>query len=401
MKTAGVFLLVLAAAAAPRQSSAARALPEDLWATEDVIFEIVGGPNGPVLDGDNPDAKDIKGGFEGGTVVKLDGTYFAFPTERAGLPDMPRSYNRIKTRIGCWSSADGLAWRRVRTLYESSGKYTRVAEDNPYSDRRASLWAAMPVYNDSEDRWNLFYVAYTVNPHIGPNHCFGRIWRAVSTAPGRTGITGPYEDAGIVLEPGLESQPWEGRQAVDSFFPFKVGEKWHGFYGGAFAIPGDHVWRVGLAWAPELAGPWHRMGPDVNPVRSIHPWFVENPVVTTLPGGVYAAVFDGGPRSEKLPNMVGYSISVDGLNWSKAGYLPLHTKVRKWWKTMRTPLCLIDEGDNVYTMFFTAWRAEGMFHPIGMVKLRLDAGKLREAACRLRQSLKVPACSDSRSSTSR
>jgi len=379
-----LILAVMLGASWHRADAAPAALPEDLWATKDVIFEIMPGPDGPVLDQDHPDAKDIKGGFEGGTVVKVDGCYFAFPTERAGLPDMPRSYNRIKTRIGCWKSPDGLAWQRLSTLYESSGRYTDIAGDNPYSDRRASLWAAMPVYNDAENRWNLFYVAYTVNPDIGPNHCFGRIWRAVSTAQGRAGITGPYEDVGIILEPGLESQPWEGRQAVDSFFPFKVGEKWLGFYGGAFALPDDHIWRVGLAQAPELAGPWRRMEGGVNPIRNIHPWFVENPVVTKLDGGVYIAVFDGGPRSEKLPNMAGYSLSLDGLNWSKAGYLPLHTKMRKWWKTMRTPLCLIEESENVYTMFFTAWRATGMFHPIGMAKLRLKPDKLKKAVSRLK-----------------
>jgi hypothetical protein len=373
-------LSVFAAQAAP----AAPAQPEDIWASEDTIFEITGGPDVPVINDDHPDAAGIKGGFEGGTVVKENGSYFAFPTERAGRPGMPRSYNRIKTRIGCWKSTDGLAWKRLHTLYESSGKYTDIAEDNPFSDRRASLWVAMPVYNEREDRWNLFYVAYTVNPHIGPNHCFGRIWRAVSTKPGRSGIAGPYEDVGIILEPGLESQSWEGRQGVDSFFPFKVGNKWHGFYGGAFERPNDHVWSVGLAWAPELAGPWRRMGTDVNPIRSIHYWFVENPIVSTLPGGIHIAVFDGGPRSEKLPNMVGYSLSADGLFWSKAQYLPLHKKIRKWWKTMRTPLCLIDEGQGSYTMFFTAWRATGMFHPIGMAKLRLKPDALEKAACRLR-----------------
>ena len=358
---------------------------EELWITDDCIFEILNVPDEPVVKKGDPDTADINGGFEGGRVLKHKGVYHAFPTERAGIPGGLRKFDRINTRIAHWKSFDGLKWRRIATLYKASGDCTTIAEDNPFSDRRASLWAAMPVYNEDQGRWNLFYVAYTVNTGIPPHHSFGRIWRAVSKVPGPDGLGGPYEDAGIIIEPGLQSQHWEGRQGVDSFFPYKVGDRWYGFYGGAFAIPNDRVWRVGLAEAPKLAGPWKRMGPEINPIRTIHPWFVENPMVSQLPDGTYIAFFDGGPTLYRLPNMMGYTLSLDGLHWSKAVYIPLHKKLlNPWWHTMRTTLGFIPEGDNVYTVFFTAW-TDGRFHPIGKATLRLNPEKLKKAVDKLRK----------------
>jgi len=351
----------------------------------DSIFDILGGPDKPVVDEGSPGTHDIVGGFEGGRALKIGDTYHMFPTERAGIRGRERSFDRVKTRIGHWVSKNAISWQRVATLYQASGQYTYIKEDHPASDRRASLWAFMPVFDEQENRWNGFYVAYTCNPEIPPVHSFGRIWRAVSKTPGIEGIGGPYEDVGIIIEPGLQSQPWEGRQGVDSFFPYKVGDKWYGFYGGAFPFEGDQriygrqgKWYVGLAEANSLAGPWFRLAEDTNPVTTIHPTFLENPVVAQLPEGTYIAVFDGGPQSLGLPNMFGYSLSRDGINWSKAAYFPIRTKVRRWWKTMRTPLGLIPEGDNVYTILFTAWKPGGRFHPVGMVKVRLKPDVLEK-----------------------
>jgi hypothetical protein len=355
------------------------------------IFEILGGPDNPVLDEGSPGTHDIVGGFEGGRALKIGDTYHMFPTERAGIIGRERSFDRVKTRIGHWTSKDAVNWNRVATLYQASGQYTHIKQDHPASDRRASLWAFMPVFNEQQNRWNGFYVAYTCNPEIPPVHCFGRIWRAVSNVPGIEGIGGPYEDAGIIIEPGLQSRPWEGRQGVDSFFPYKVGDKWYGFYGGAFPFEGDQriygtqgKWYVGLAEANSLAGPWLRLGEDINPVTSIHPTFLENPIVSQLPDETYITVFDGGPESLGLPNMFGYSLSRDGIHWSKATYFPIRTRVKRWWKTMRTPLGLIPEGDNAYTIIFTAWKPGGRFHPIGMVKVRLKPAVLAKQAESLR-----------------
>ena len=44
---------------------------EDLWITDDCIFEILGGPDQPVVKKGDPDTADINGGFEGGRVFVI------------------------------------------------------------------------------------------------------------------------------------------------------------------------------------------------------------------------------------------------------------------------------------------------------------------------------------------
>jgi hypothetical protein len=73
-----------------------------------------------------------------------------------------------------------------------------------------------------------------------------------------------------------------------------------------------------------------------------------------------------------LPNMIGYSLSKDGKNWGEARYLPIETKVNKWWDIMRTPLCLIPEGNDIYTIVYAAIDLKKRFHPMGMVKVKLN-----------------------------
>src|SRR5699024_5504470 len=129
--------------------------------------------------------------------------------------------DRVKTRIGHWIRRDAIHWKRGGTLYQSDGKYAVSDYDNPANDRRSAIWSFMPIFNKKENRWHGFYVAYTVSKTIAANHSFGRIWHTVSEKKGIEGIGGPYKDSGIVIEPGLNSQLWEGRQGVQSFFPFK------------------------------------------------------------------------------------------------------------------------------------------------------------------------------------
>ncbi len=353
---------------------------------ESCIFDVTDGASEPVVDQGMPGTEDIQGGFEGSRLLKLDGVYHLFTTERAGLPGRERSYDRIRTRLAHWSSTDARHWKRLDTLYTANGVYTEIAEDHPASDRRGSLWSFIPVFNEAEDRWNGFYVAYTCNPHIDPVHCFGRIWRAVSSKPGRAGIGGPYTDVGVIIEPGLSTQAWEGRQGVQFFHPYAINGAWYGWMGGGFAFEGSERvrgvrgrWYVGLARAEALAGPWFRLGTDVNPVVSIHPAFVENPVVETLPDGTLISLFDGGPGQMGFANQFGYSLSRDGVRWTPATYLRLDPVITPWWETMRTPLGLVAEGDGLYTIVFTAWKPNGRFHPIGMVKVRLSLDRLAAA----------------------
>jgi len=347
---------------------------------ERMHFEAIGGSDTPVVGPEHPDAREIHGGFEGGRVIKLDGTYHWFPTERFGQPGKPRTYDRIKTRIAHWTSPDAAHWRRVGTLYESTGAYSQIQRDVDDNDQRGALWAFMPVFDDSDGRWHGFYVCYTCILHFGAILSLGRIMHAVSNQPGREGIGGPYEDVGYILAHGdPDAQGWEGKQAVDSFFPYRVGDRWLGFYGGAFedGVTGENFrttgrWLVGLAEATAIGGPWKRLPEgEVNPVTSLHPRFIENPIVSRLPDGTYLLLSDGGPDFVGLTNQVCYAWSQDGFNWSPVRHIPFEPAIAKWWRTMRTPLCVIPEGGHEYTMLFTAVIDQERFFPLGRVRLRL------------------------------
>lgn len=352
------------------------------------LFEVIGGQDDPVVNEGMPGTEGIQGGFEGGQMIKLGDTYHMFPTERAGEIGKPAYYDRIKTRIGHWTSKDAIHWERQSTLYQSSGTYAISHYDHPMNDRRAAIWSYMPIFNKEKNRWQGHYLAYTCDFDVAPNHSFGRIWRCESEVEGIEGIGGPYRDCGIVIEPGLDSQLWEGRQGVASFFPYQVGDKWYGFISGAYPYKTKEDypfggkpthWYVGLAEADNLEGPFTRMK-EINPITSIHPRFVENPIVSQLPNGLYIAVFDGGPEWLHLPNMIAYTLSKDGINWSEAHYIPIDTKVKKWWHTMRTPLGLIPEGDDIYTIVYAAINNDMRFHPMGMVQVKLDREVLEQIA---------------------
>lgn len=353
------------------------------------LFEIIGGADYPVIDEGMPDTEGIQGGFEGGTCVKVGNLYHLFPTERAGEIGVAAYHDRVKTRIGHWESSDAIHWKRASTIFESSGNYALVEEDNPMNDRRGAIWSFNAVFNTKEDRWYGYYLTYTVDRNIRPNHSFGRIWCTKSQTKGINGIGGPYNNGQLIMEPGLDSQPWEGRQGVASFYPYPVGKGWLGFYSGAFPFQSwaDYPkktslgWYIGLAKSSSMDGPWVRLDTTINPVKTINPQFVENPIVNQLDDGTYVAVFDGGPDggSHHFANMIGYSISTDGLHWSEARYIPIHTKVNRWWSTMRTPMCLISEGNHVFTIVYAAFAEPNKrFHPIGMVKLKMNMDVLTQ-----------------------
>ena len=298
-----------------------------------------------VIDSNSPGAEEVEHGFEGGSVIKLNGRYHLFTTE------MLRGPWAVKTRLAYWRSPDRVHWKRVSTLYESSGEFTG-------KDPRASLWAPMPIYNAPAGRWDLFYVAYRCAPSTKTEwrgNFEGRIWRAVSEQPGKDGIGGPYKDVGVILQPDAQSQPWEGLQGTDSFFPYQAGARWLGFYGSANSehLPMEH-WRVGLVQAPALPGPWKRMQ-GVNPV-TLEKRFAENPIVTRLEDGYYVAVYD---NDLEYPNTIGctWSSPGDGVHWAAGKPILVQPKGKGFWAdVVRTPLGLIAEGNGKYTVFYTGYK---------------------------------------------
>lgn len=292
----------------------------------------------PLLTIHSEGAEDNKYGFEGGRVLKIRGAYHLFTSEMVGDPHW------VKMRLAHWTSPDRLHWQRVATLAESSGDYTG-------KDPRAALWSPLPVFDAKQNRWNLFYVAYQAAPDTTEqwltNH-EGRIWRAVSATPGEDGIGGPYKDVGIVMQRGKDSDPWEGLQGTDSFFPYLVGDRWYALYGSAHTekLPLS-LWQVGLATAPSLAGPWKRCT-ELNPLK-VENRFIENPIVSRLSDGTYVAVYD-----TDAPNATGYMLSSDGIHWSMGQHLIVQEGSGVWATEVRTPLGLVDEGNGVFSQFYTA-----------------------------------------------
>lgn len=323
-------------------------------------LRLIDAPDAPVIGPGHPDLAGNKYGFEGGCVVKEAGVYHLFTAEMAGDPFW------VKMNLAHWTSPDARHWRRVSALYATDGSMRP-------DDERFSLWAPMAIYNDDEGCWNLFYVAYTPGLRADEGlHMHGKIWRAVSTTPGRAGIAGPYRDVGIILQPDAESQPWEGQQGTDSFYPWQAGGKWYGFYGGHQHVPSG-PWLVGLAEAPTLAGPWKRC-PGGNPLP-IEPLFIENPVVARI-SAHYAAVYDSSlsPQPGQWvaePRHIGIAFSADGTHWPRGGRLAVQPPdgPAQWSEDLRTPLGLIPEEDGNFTVLYTAQNRSERFWSVGLARL--------------------------------
>jgi hypothetical protein len=298
---------------------------------------------GPVINETHKDvlATNNKSGFETGQVIKLEGVYHMFVNEMFDRPHRD-------LRVSYWTSTDAVNWNRQSTIVQSIPGRTHT---NP----RSEVWVTAVIFNEEENAWNIFYVAYrggdASKGEIEGADYAGRIWRAKSVVHGLDGIAGPYADIAIVLQPDQNSQAWEGQQAVASFNPYKAGDKWYSFYDGHTHLP-IGPWPTGLAVADNLNGPWTRMPEPFNPLKIVD-IFMENPVTSRLKDGRYLIVFDSFGDQE-----IGYSTSTDGVNWEKEIRVKIQTDQNKWSDdgdhAMRTPLCAIEEADGTFTVIYTA-----------------------------------------------
>jgi hypothetical protein len=225
----------------------------------------------------------------------------------------------------------------------------------------------MPVFDEEKDVWNLFYVSYRARPNLDTAWLLnydGRIWRSKSVRAGIEGIGGPYVEDSVILEYGENSDPWEGLQGVDSFFPFKVRSRWLAFYGSAQTQYNPcRLWAVGLAGSTTIAGPWRRLSQS-NPVN-LRSRFAENPIVEPLARRGYLAFVDGGHINDAF----GYTTSGNGLEWSPARFIPLDGATEKWWTLMRTPVSFIEEQKGCFHVYFTAY-TKSNFASLGKAILR-------------------------------
>jgi hypothetical protein len=77
--------------------------------------------------------------------------------------------------------------------------------------------------------------------------------------------------------------------------------------------------------------------------------FIENPVVTRLGDGMYVAVYD-----TNVENSVGYAFSANGIHWTPGKALTVQKGNGIWANEVRTPLGLIEESKDSFTLFYTA-----------------------------------------------
>ena len=303
----------------------------------------------PVIDKGSPETADNKFGFEGGTVRKVGGTYYLFSTE---VFDTPKT---AAVRMAIWKSGDGITFRKHRVIAKTNYNWN----DSTY---RMSPWSPMTAFDPERNVWSVFHVGYRRKPNsTNVFNMSGRIRRLDSKVKGINGIGGPYASGGW-LNIDKKPEQWEGPGEMVSFCAFKVGAEWWGFYGsnsvpehvdasGTINLNAKNLFFVGLAKSKgDLTGKWVRQS-HLNPVQ-MDPEFVENPVVTKIHDSLYIAVYDGANEQE-----VSYACSKDGMYWGKEQLIRI-PNAPKAIKNTRTPLCLIDEGKGVYTIYFTAFDGE-------------------------------------------
>ena len=360
------------------------------------IFELHHALDAPVID--KALAMEYAGapnsGFEGGLFFRApDGLYHLFPSEC--MLDRPKVPWDIHMESHDWVSPDGFSnWTRGAMIYDSSGKMDG-------SDRRAAIWAPMVVFDESTSRWNLFYVGYTCHP----GQVDGAIYRLVSQTAGAAGVAGPYppENATIILDlEGKGGKPahWEGSpkdQGTDSFCPWKLDNgSWVAFFGvhdktGDTGGPNStRTWKVGLAMSDQLAGPWRRLN-SLNPAVYIEtPMGVENPIVTrTTDRKWYVAVYDALVRDEihGHEDVVGISVSADGIHFGKAQYVHLNATKSGCGSPVRTPQGLIPEPmkcKGCYSMMYTGHGASGFANECWVMLRNLDEAEASSVAAFVR-----------------
>lgn len=303
----------------------------------------------PVIGKTTDGTQNNKFGFEGGTAHKVNGKYYLFSTE---VFDNPKT---SAVRMAEWVSEDGLNFKKHQVLMETNMDWN----DTTYN---MAPWSPMVVYDDKAEKWNLFYVGYKRKPNATDVwNMSGKIRRLEASVKGVEGIASKFLNQGFIDFPGSPDK-WEGPAEIVSFYPYKAGNDWYAFYGSNSAPefidpqskPQENnaakiLFWVGLAKSTQnsLTGTWVRET-KTNPVL-MDSVFMENPIVTRIKENLYVCIYDGANKHE-----ISYALSKDGINWGKEKLIQIKD-APKWLNETRTPLCLIDEGNDIYTIYFTAF----------------------------------------------
>ena len=115
--------------------------------------------------------------------------------------------------------------------------------------------------------------------------------------------------------------------------------------------------------------------------------YVENPLPMKLTGPdtgkeYWAIIFNylKGEVTTGMNSEIGFSSSTDGLTWHEQNVQIIDLRKglpgdrEEWWRAIRVPHQLIDEGKGIYTCFFSAYDKHGDFEGIGKATFRLREG---------------------------
>jgi hypothetical protein len=331
----------------------------------------------PVVGVNHPDAKDIPAGFDAGSTVKvtLDGksAYHMVSTTMETVEQ--RSANQ---RAEHWISEDGTTWKRHKVLFRPgtnpvTGMWDMTGNPSFYFDQKA-------------DRWFVYFgfVAFDCRrPWATP----AVLRRAGAKEKGQAGINGEFNYPGEIVAPNGIAHPTDAAVASISPPVQAADGNWYAFLGGGpkpfHRRSGS--WWVSIAKAKGPEGPFIYM-PEQAPKQLMEPTgYVGNPLIAKIKGPTsgkeYWTVIFNHLQSEmtvgKKNSQIGFSSSPDGLDWATQNVqgidmekgLPSGTSA--WWRCIRAPHQLVDEGNGTYTCFFSAHDKTGDFESIGKATFRV------------------------------
>ena len=361
------------AAEAPPQAEKA-AGPES--PSSRLYLELVKTESLPVIGVNHPDTWDIRGGFEAGTTVKLtiDGkTAYHMVTSTLETP----GWSRMRTEH--WVSEDGMNWARHNILFR------------PRHHPETGLWeltgSPFFFFDEARNRWFLYfnYMAFSRVSQWRPP-CLLR--RSAARTEGLAGIQGEFEFPGEIVAPSGIAHPTDVQSSSISP-PFQAADgKWYAFLGGGPKPFNEKSgkWWVLIVKAKGPEGPFVYM-PEHAPEPFMEPTgYVENPMVTKIKGPItgrdyWTVIFNylkpEVTTKEKENSQIGFSSSLDGLTWpvQNAQLLDMEaglpSGVQRWWRCIRVPHQLVEEGNGIYTCFFSAYDREGEFESIGKATFRV------------------------------
>lgn len=305
------------------------------------VWRVVSESVCPLIDRSHAGSAGNECGYENGYVIEDErGVYHMLITEMF-TRGTKNANGWIPARIGYWTSENGAAWTRVRTIVQGNDRT---------GDPREHSWSPSFFWNEREEAWEIYWRGN------------GAVFCLRSRQRGRAGIGAEYAECAKVWPPLCDRAGKEREFAsFGNIFRTKGGRK-ATFYCYTEEQNGRMQWLASLAFLDERTGRWC--------AESEEPVFLycENPYVYEY-GGNYYCVFD----DLSCQRSIGIGFSEDGEHW-ESRVLDLTDSILwancSWYvNSVRTPLSLIREKDGSFTVFFTAAEQKDGYFSIGKVQI--------------------------------